>query len=55
VSVKVFIIVIIDVKRYPRTYSLMQGRCFMYGNTKKQKNTSTLESAQPLETYTTPQ
>jgi len=29
VSVKLLFIVIVDFKRYPRTYCLMQGSCFI--------------------------
>jgi len=31
-SVKLFVIVIIDFYRYPSTYCLMQGRCFICSN-----------------------
>jgi len=30
--VKLFVIVIIDSNRYPSTYCLMQGSCFIYSN-----------------------
>jgi len=32
VSVKLLVIVIIDFKRYPSTYCLTQGRCFICSN-----------------------
>ena len=32
VSVKLLVIVIADFKRYPSTYCLMTGRCFIYDN-----------------------
>jgi len=32
VSVKLLVIVIIDFKRYPSTYSILQGRCFICSN-----------------------
>jgi len=32
VSVKLLVIVIIDFNRYPSTYYLMQGSCFIYNN-----------------------
>jgi len=31
-SVKLVVIVIVDFKRYPSTYRLMQGRCFICSN-----------------------
>ena len=38
VSVRLLVIVIIDFKRYPSTYSLMQGRCFICSKFEKKKN-----------------
>jgi len=35
--VKLLVIVIIDFKRYPSTYCLMQGRCFICNNFEKLK------------------
>jgi len=35
VPVKLLVIVIIVFKRYPSTYGLMQGSCFMCSNFKK--------------------
>jgi len=32
VSVKLLVIVLIDFKRYPRTYCLIPGRCFICSN-----------------------
>jgi len=32
VPVKLFVVVIIDFKRFPSTKSLMQGRCFICSN-----------------------
>ena len=38
VSVRLLVIVIIYFKRYPSTYSLMQGRCFICNKFEKLKN-----------------
>jgi len=52
VSVKLFVIGIIDFQRYPSRYCLMQGRYFICSNFKKlqKKKSSKLES-QPLNDY----
>jgi len=46
-SVKLLVIVIIVLKRFPSTYCLMQGSCFIYSDLKFEHFTSKLES-QPL-------
>ena len=46
-SVKLLVIVIIDVKRYPSAYCLMKGSCFICSDLKCEHYTIKLES-QPL-------